>query len=130
MVPFGWQHGKDDIGYGAQVQCAGKATMKLNDDQLVDLWDKQALNDNLMLYVRGADRHDRELMRSTYWPDSFDDHGGYVGDGQGWADAAMTWHDKIHSCNHHVSNVLCEVDGPRAKRESMFICVVQSRIPK
>ncbi len=69
-------------------------------------------------------------MRSTYWPDSFDDHGSYVGNGHGWADAAMTWHDKIHSCSHHISNVLSEIDGDRAKRESMFICVVPFKDPE
>ena len=104
--------------------------MSLTDAQLTELYDKQALHDNLMLYARGADRHDRELMKSTYWPDSFDDHGSYVGDGQGWADAAMTWHDKIYSCSHHVSNVLSEIDGNRAKRESMFICVVPFKDPE
>jgi hypothetical protein len=98
--------------------------MPLTDEQLMELWDKQALYENLMLYVRGADRHDHELILSTYWPDSTDDHGGYIGDGPGWADAALSWHDKIYSCNHHVTNVLSEVDGNRAKRESMFICVV------
>ncbi|BCW70766.1 hypothetical protein NicSoilB8_18100 [Arthrobacter sp. NicSoilB8] len=43
--------------------------MSLTDAQLTELYDKQALHDNLMLYARGADRHDRELMKSTYWPD-------------------------------------------------------------
>jgi hypothetical protein len=103
--------------------------MPLTDEQLMELWDKQALYENLMLYVRGADRHDHELILSTYWPDSTDDHGGYIGDGPGWADAALSWHDKIYSCNHHVTNVLSEVDGNRAKRESMFICVVPFKEP-
>jgi hypothetical protein len=97
--------------------------MTLTDEQLVELWDKQALHDNLMTYVRGADRHDVETIRSTYWPDSWDDHGGYVGPGPGWADAAVGWHDKIYSSNHHVTNVLSEIDGSRAKRESTFIWV-------
>lgn len=94
------------------------------DDQLLELLDKQALYENLILYARGADRHDRELMLSTYWEDSWDDHGGYVGDGPGWVDAAMDWEDQVFTCNHHVSNVLSEIDGHRAKRESMVLCVV------
>ncbi|MCX4641745.1 MULTISPECIES: nuclear transport factor 2 family protein [unclassified Streptomyces] len=98
--------------------------MTLTDAQLVELWDKQALHDNLMLYVRGADRHDRDLILSAYWPDSWDNHGAYVGDGPGWADAALAWEDQILSCSHHVTNVLSEIEGNRAKRESMFICVV------
>jgi len=89
----------------------------------MELWDKQALHDNLMVYVRGADRHDIDAIRSTYWPDSWDDHGGYIGPGQGWADAALSWHDATYTSNHHVSNVLSEIDGNRAKRESTFIWV-------
>lgn len=103
--------------------------MALTDEQLQNLYDKQALHDNLMTYCRGVDRMDRELMRSTYWPDSTDDHGGYIGNGQGWADAAFGWKDQAHSVNHHVSNVLSEIDGDRAKRESMFICVAVFKEP-
>ncbi|RHW26236.1 hypothetical protein D0Z08_14775 [Nocardioides immobilis] len=78
--------------------------MRLTDAQLMELWDKQALHDNIMLYVRAADRHDRELMRTTYWEDSWDDHGSYVGPGQGWVDAAVSWRDKLsYSCSHHLS---------------------------
>ena len=29
----------------------------------------------LLRYTRGVDRHDRELMLSAYWPDAFDEHG-------------------------------------------------------
>ena len=98
-------------------------------DKVTELHDKQALHENLMLYVRGADRHDRELIRSTYWEDSWDDHGSYVGSGHGWADEAVSYNDKVHSCNHHVSNVLCEIDGNQAKRESMFLVVVPQKEP-
>lgn len=101
--------------------------MPLTDDQLTELWDKQALHDNLMLYVRSADRQDRELMLSTYWEDSTDDHGGiFVGTGPGWVDKAMTYSESggsLLSCNHHMGNVLSEIDGNRAKRESMFTVV-------
>jgi SnoaL-like domain len=96
----------------------------LTEAQLLELYDKQRLHDNLMLYCRGIDRMDEELVRSTYWPDSTDDHGGFVGPGQGWAAAGVAWRDKIHNNNHHVSNVLIELEGNRAKRESMFINVV------
>ena len=30
-------------------------------------------------YARGIDRLDLELVRSCYWPDGTDDHGGYSG---------------------------------------------------
>lgn len=101
----------------------------LTDAQLMELYDKQKLHENLMLYCRGIDRMDAELVRSTYWPDSTDDHGGYVGTGEGWADAGLPYRDKLYNNNHHVSNVLIELDGDRAKRESMFINVCNLKDP-
>jgi hypothetical protein len=101
----------------------------LSQQQLQELFDKQALHDNLMRYARGVDRMDAELIKSTYWPESTDDHGGYIGPGQEWAQAALAWRDRNYSVNHHVSNVLSEIEGNRAKRESMFICVVNFKDP-
>ena len=98
--------------------------MKLSDEQMSDLYDKQALHENLMQYCRGLDRMDRELIKSTYWPDSTDDHGSFIGPGQEWAEAAFTWKDNQYNVNHHVSNVLIDLHGDRAQRESMFLCVV------
>ena len=44
--------------------------------------------------------------------------------GQGWADQVATWKGKLAGVgNHHVSNVLIELDGDRARRESMFMVV-------
>lgn len=103
--------------------------MPLSDVQLMELYDEKGLHDNLMLYCRAADRMDIEGIRATYWPDSTDDHGGYIGHGQGWADAVSGYRDRIYSCSHHTSNVLCEIDGPRAKRESMFLCVSAFKDP-
>ncbi|MFC4594546.1 nuclear transport factor 2 family protein [Sphingobium tyrosinilyticum] len=104
--------------------------MSLTDAQLAELYDTKLLNDNLTTYCRAADRMDIEGIRDTYWPDSTDDHGGYIGSGPGWADAVSQWRDKIFSCSHHVSNVLSEIDGDRAKRESMFLCVVAFKEPE
>lgn len=103
--------------------------MPLTDAQLTELYDEKLLHDNLMMYCRAADRMDIEGIRATYWPDSTDDHGGYIGNGQGWADAVSTYRDRIYSCSHHISNVLCEIDGNRAKRESMFLCVATFKEP-
>lgn len=104
--------------------------MSLSPEQLVGLYDKQCLHDNLMTYCRAVDRMDLELLRTTYWADSTDDHGSFVGGGQEWADAALGWKDACYSVNHHVSNVLSEVEGNRAKRESMFICVTAFKEPR
>jgi hypothetical protein len=104
--------------------------MSLTEEQMEALYDKQCLYENLMMYCRGADRQDLELMKSTYWPDAIDDHGGYIGSPQGWADSVAGYKDRIHLCNHHTTNVLCEIEGDRAKRESMFLCVVTFKEPE
>jgi SnoaL-like domain len=98
-------------------------------EQMAELYDKQSLHENLMTYCRGVDRMDRDLIRSTYWPDSNDDHGSYVGPGQEWGDAAFAYRDHMISNNHHVSNVLIELDGDRARRESMFLGVYVYKEP-
>jgi len=101
----------------------------LSEAQLQELWDRQLLHDNMMQYARGVDRMDHELMKSAYWPDSIDDHGVFIGGGQEWADVAITYKDLIWSNSHHVSNVMIEIENDRAKRESMFINVVNYKEP-
>lgn len=103
--------------------------MALSERQLQELYDKQLLHENLMFYCRAADRMDIEGVKATYWPDSTDDHGGYLGSGHGWAEAIDTYRDSVLSCSHHTSNVLCEIDGNLAKRESMFLCVTRFKKP-
>jgi SnoaL-like domain len=101
----------------------------LTESQLMELYDEKCLRDNLMEYCRAADRMDIDGVKATYWPDSIDDHGAYIGDGHGWADAILQYRDTAYSCSHHISNVLCEIDGNWAKRESMFLCVVPFKDP-
>lgn len=104
--------------------------MSLSDAQLVELWDKQKLHENLMVYARGIDRMDEELMKSTYWPDSWDDHGSFVGPGPEWPAAGAVWREKLYNVNHHVSNVLIELNGNQAKRESSFMVVTNMKDPQ
>lgn len=99
-------------------------------EKLTALWDRKLLHDNLMAYCRGIDRMDVDLMRSTYWEDSFDDHAIFVGPGQVYCDAATTYKDRLHSVNHHVSNVLIHQDGNRAERESRFFLVTVYKEPR
>lgn len=97
--------------------------MTYSEEQVTELLDKQALYDNLVRYCRGIDRMDSELMKSTYWEDSTDDHGRFVGSGHDWCVAAMKSLEVLISCNHHISNIYIDIEGDRAKRESMFVVV-------
>lgn len=93
------------------------------DKRIEDLLDKQALYENIINYCRGIDRMDVALMKSTYWPDGSDDHGRFVGNAHDWCDVGMKSRDLLVSCNHHLSNVLIDLAGNRARRESMFLVV-------
>ena len=97
--------------------------MSFSDAQVLELLDKQALYDNLMRYCRGIDRMDLEMMKSTYWADGTDSHGRYEGTAHGWCEEAMNSREVLVSCNHHIGNVYSEIEGNRAKRESMFMVV-------
>ena len=70
---------------------------------------------------------DVELMKFTYWPDGTDDHGRFRGNAHDWCDEALTAREKLVSCNHHTTNVLIELDGEIARRESMFLVVTTYR---
>lgn len=98
--------------------------MSVTELELASLIDKQLLYENLILYCRAADRMDIDGVKATYWPDSVDDHGSYIGSGHGWADAIDEMRERVKACSHHVGNVFSEIIGHQAKRESMFLCVV------
>ena len=43
------------------------------------LLDKQAIWEVMLRYCRSIDHRDHDLVRSTYHPDAYDDHGSFVG---------------------------------------------------
>ena len=55
------------------------------DDQIQALLDRQAIAELSYRYSRAADRLDRELLESVYWPDGTDDHGAFVGSAPDYA---------------------------------------------
>jgi hypothetical protein len=69
--------------------------------------DRQAIHDVLMLYCRGVDRCDEDIVRAVYHADSYDDHGYWRGNGHDFA-AFVTnrLREANSSTTHSVSNVL------------------------
>lgn len=85
-----------------------------------DLADQMALQRLLVLYCRGCDRRDFELVRSLYHDDAVDDHGAMFKGGPdafvAWLPQAMSrWDLTIHS----ISNSLFVIDGDRAEGEHL-----------
>lgn len=91
--------------------------------QLRALLDKQAIWEVMLRYCRGIDHRDHDLVRSTYHPDAYDDHGSFVGgiddlikanssEPEGWVTRTST---------HMIGNCLIELDGDIAHVETYFL---------
>lgn len=87
------------------------------DDQVQALLDKQAITELSYRYSRAADRLDRELLASVYWPDGTDDHGAFVGSAPDYVDWVMTLLSGWISVHHDNTNILIDIDGDTATGE-------------
>jgi hypothetical protein len=98
----------------------GKAHMEdqLRTLEVQHLLDKQAIQEVLFRYCRGADRKDWALMEQAYHPDAYDDHGPYKGGREGLMQWVKKHHEGVEQCAHIVSNILIEINGDAAAVES------------
>jgi hypothetical protein len=86
-----------------------------------DWLDYESIRGVLYRYCRGVDRLDKDLLRSCFHPDSLDEHGAFSGSGEEF----VTWVLDLLGepglrTQHAISNVLIEIDGERARVESVF----------
>lgn len=85
--------------------------------------DRAAIYRQLVRYCRGVDRRDLELVRSTYHPDAYDDHGTYKGDVEGFLEFVKNEvHARFRTTMHKLGQSLIEIDGDVAHAESYAIC--------
>src|SRR5687767_14563594 len=79
---------------------------------------KEELRELALLYARGVNGKDFDLLRSLYTFDATDDHGEHF---QGSATDYLNWLEVTMStsiyCRHHVTNHLIAVDGDEAEGE-------------
>jgi hypothetical protein len=61
-------------------------------EPLRQLLDKEAIRTVLSSYCRGVDRRDWDLVRSTFHPDAYDDHGSF----KGTRDDLLQWLERRH----------------------------------
>lgn len=89
---------------------------------LIELLDREEIRNCLLRYSRGADRHDKELMRAAFHPDARVDIGAYVGSADGaieWALHPDNFHHRLLSSHQHaISNISIDLDGDTAHTES------------
>ena len=100
--------------------------MELDLAAVQTLLDREAIRDVSLRYTRGIDRHDTEVLASTYHPGAQDDHGDYIGTGAGFVEYA-NW---IHTQNwvshqHYVTNQFIDLAGDTAHCESYFMAVLK-----
>ena len=83
--------------------------------------DRLEIQQALYRYARGVDRRDWDLVRSTYHPDGYDDHGNYKGGIDGFIESLKKRHATVEQSMHVLANCLIDFAGPdRALVETYF----------
>jgi hypothetical protein len=95
-------------------------------DALQRLIDKSEIHDCMLRYVRGVDRRDWELVRSTFFEDGTDHHGDF----KGKRDDFIAWVSKAHAqvtkSTHLLGNCLIEFASPElAVVETYFHAILE-----
>jgi SnoaL-like domain len=97
-------------------------TQQPSSERLARLLDHQEIQDCLLRYCRGIDRHDTDLAKSAYHADARDDHAARIGPGRGLPDWANGVHDETFAGHqHYITNTMIEIDGDTAHVETYFI---------
>lgn len=93
---------------------------------LNELADREAIRECLYRYCRGIDRRDADILRTAYWPDAIDTHLTFKGNIEEFIAWALPTMKTMTNHQHHITNVIINLDGNTAKVESYFwSCVVQ-----
>ena len=92
------------------------------------LMDRTAILDCIAAHARGCDRHDEELLTSTYHRDGIDEHGHAINPGPEYA----AWANQTHAASsqghlHNITTHSCEIDGDVAHCESYVMVALLGR---
>ncbi|MDQ1725833.1 MAG: hypothetical protein QOG52_2861, partial [Frankiaceae bacterium] len=87
-----------------------------------NLEDRAAILDCIATHARGCDRHDVDLLTSTYHDDGVDEHGTTINAGPEYA----AWANAVHSASsqthlHNITTHTCTIDGDQAHAESYVL---------
>jgi hypothetical protein len=86
--------------------------------RLQELLDKDAIRHLVLMYSRGVDRKDTNLLRSLYTADGVDNHGPvYRGSASGYVDFLEVSFPIITVGAHYVCNHLISIEGDTAEGE-------------
>lgn len=80
---------------------------------------RSQIYDAIMRWARGVDRNDRELIRSAFHPDGWDEHGAFAGSPADFADWVVELHLTGYlGTTHDMLNHYVELHGSTAKAET------------
>jgi SnoaL-like domain len=92
--------------------------MSIDQQALATLLAKEEIRELALLYSRGVDRKDIELLRTLYARDATDDHGKhYNGSAEGYLRFLEKSFPHMRYSGHHICNHLVSVDGDRGEGE-------------
>lgn len=90
--------------------------------------DRDAIREVIHRFARGLDRHDDELVASTYHADALDSHGEFLGgvaEFTAWANGLHAEGWSVH--HHHLTTTTIELDGDVAHAETYCIGAFRRR---
>lgn len=95
----------------------------VNEDEIQQLLDKQAIYELMCRYCRGVDRLDYDLTLSCFWPGAIDNHLGrdgksYVGTAEDFFASEWAGFHEFTGSQHYLCNMLIDVDHDRAVAET------------
>jgi hypothetical protein len=99
--------------------------MSITVSQIREEWaDREAIRDCLLRYTRGIDRADEDMLRSAYWPDATDSHGGFfTGSATEYIDEAVKNSASRFPTVHIVTNEMIRINGSSAAVESYVYAI-------
>ncbi len=96
------------------------STQSLNNGDIQQLLDKQAITEVLYRYSRGVDRCDRAVLATVYWPDAVDDHMVFHGSGEALLDYLSTAVQDMHT-QHRLANILIDFESSTLAHAESYV---------
>lgn len=94
-------------------------------EKILQVWDRQEIEQLLYRLVRSLDRKDEALMKSCYWPEAIEEledtiTGQFQYNGKAWdfIPMAMQGFSNFNRTFHRLSSILTQVEGKEATAET------------
>jgi hypothetical protein len=85
------------------------------------LLDSNEIHEVVQRLARGTDRLDRDLMAGCYWPDGFDDHNSFRGNGDDFADWVCQVLPHFLATTHFIGAPRIQLDGDVAQVDTYCV---------